>query len=93
MLTIDKQISQSISKTEEDWKFKRNERLANLKERYNDDDLVLFLGAGTSIDAKIATWDELISDLLVTLISNKLKEYNINLTELEKDLIIEQAKK
>lgn len=59
-----------------------------MKESYNKDDLVLFLGAGISRKAKIPNWEKLISDLFVYLISERLTYENIDLTKKDKELII-----
>ncbi|SFM04900.1 SIR2 family protein [Halanaerobium salsuginis] len=52
----------------------------------------MFLGAGISKDAKIPTWDNLVSDLLVSLMSNKLSDYEINLTENQEKFIVQNLK-
>ena len=70
----------------------QNTFINSLHESYEDDDIVLFLGAGVSKDAKIATWDELISELFVTLIDKKMQEEKINISELERDTIIKSIK-
>jgi hypothetical protein len=77
---------------DEKWKSKRTEHLHNLKKQFDNDNLVLFLGAGTSLDAGIPSWDSLMSNLMVTLL-NKISnsedesENHINLTQDEKDFL------
>lgn len=84
---------QSIGNSSEEWKKIREERMRNLKLQYDQDNLVLFLGAGASIDAQIATWDQLISNLLVTLVSKKLDKFDVKLTDAEKAFIANDLKK
>lgn len=91
-LTFDTTIFEKLNEDDNNWLTERNEHIINLRKNYYDDELVLFLGAGISKDAKISTWDQLVSDLLVSLVSKKLENYNINLTDIEKDLIISQMK-
>ncbi|MFK4300582.1 hypothetical protein ABH892_000681 [Paenibacillus sp. RC254] len=91
-LLIDTKISESVKKNNDDWKRKQRTSIEQLKKAYDDDDLVLFLGAGVSMDAKIPSWDNLVSDLLVNLIGNKLGEYDINLSELERNFIVKNLK-
>lgn len=77
---------------DEKWKSRRVEHLQNLKKQFDNDNLVLFLGAGTSLDAGIPSWDSLMSNLMVSLL-NKLSnsedesENHINLTQNEKDFL------
>ncbi len=70
----------------------REKHIDSLRKCFFGDELVLFLGAGVSRDAKIPMWDNLVSDLLVSLLSNKLGEFNINLSEYERDFIIQKLK-
>jgi len=64
----------STVETEDDKNALQRSRLASLKNKYNDEDVVLFLGAGISIDANVPLWDELINNLLFAMINDKLKE-------------------
>ena len=57
---------------------KRSRMLARLGEEYRKDRLVLFVGAGTSKDAGVVGWDELISELSVTYIDRELKKSHIS---------------
>ncbi|WP_405143649.1 SIR2 family protein [Paenibacillus sp. FSL H7-0942] len=91
-LLINTKISTSIKESTSDWKSKQRTSIEQLKKAYTDDDLVLFLGAGVSIDTKIASWDNLVNDLLVNLIGSKLSEHNVNLSEAEKAFIVEKLK-
>lgn len=74
-----------------------SEHLKKLKNCFNNDGLALFLGAGTSIKAKIPKWDNLISNLMVSLVDNLIEknkgsELELELSILEKDLLIESIK-
>lgn len=91
-LLIETKISESVKKSKDDWKIKQRTSLEQLRKAYEADDLVLFLGAGVSMDAKIPSWDNLVTDLLVNLIGNKLSDYDINLSELEKNFIVTNLK-
>lgn len=63
---------------------KRVRYISEIEEKYRQDDIVLFLGAGASMDAKIATWDNLISELFVALVDHQLDLKGIKLDEAEK---------
>lgn len=69
---------------------KRHVFVRKLQDKYDDDDLVLFLGAGASVDAGIATWDNLISNLFVTLIDKRLHEKEIEIEQELKPELVEQ---
>lgn len=92
-LFFNNKIFNSIKKNEDEWKIKRKELIDNLKNSYRKDDLVLFLGAGISRDAKIPTWDKLVSDLFVSLLTKKLGVFDIKLSNEEKKIIIDNLKK
>lgn len=88
-LLLNNQLYESINY---DSFYNIDNHLSNLKKCFFNDELVLFLGAGISIDAKIPTWDNLVSDLLVSLLSNKLKEFKVELSKTERDFIINNLK-
>ena len=69
---------------------KRKKYLEQLKSEYENDNIVLFLGAGASSDAKIATWDTLISKLFVLLIDKRLNAKQIQIEEDDKKKISEK---
>ncbi len=65
----------------------RSALLALLKKKYENEELVLFLGAGVSIDAGIPLWKDLINSLLSEMIIKRTKDventtFAENLTEL-----------
>ncbi|MCR8982976.1 SIR2 family protein [Brevibacillus laterosporus] len=91
-LVLNNQVFEGINNEPYYSDSQRDKHIDNLRKCFFDDELVLFLGAGVSRDAKIPMWDNLVSDLLVSLLSNKLKEFNINLSENERDYIIEKLK-
>lgn len=69
---------------------KRIEYISQLNDEYKNDNIVLFLGAGVSKDAKIATWDALISELFVALIDKQLNENGIEIDiEVRKNIVKE----
>lgn len=81
-------INDSISLRSESYIEKRKKHIDKLKREYENDNIVLFLGAGASKDANIATWDNLISELFVTLIDKQLKNHHIQIDDAEKEKII-----
>lgn len=72
-------INNSISLTNKAYIDKRERYIEQLHIEYENDNIVLFLGAGASRDAKIATWDNLISELFVALIDRQLKTNHIQI--------------
>lgn len=83
-------INSSISPNKESYIEKRKKYIEQLKSEYENDNIVLFLGAGASKDAKIATWDNLISELFVTLIDKQLNKNHIQIEKNEKNKIIKE---
>lgn len=71
----------------------RNMYINQLNTEYNNDNIVLFLGAGVSFDAKIPTWDEIISKLFVSFIDNKLKDNNIEMHKEDRKKIVGEIMK
>jgi len=91
-LVLNSQLLNSISNQSDN----RDKYITKLKRCFHADELVLFLGAGVSQDAKIPMWDDLVTDLLVSLLSEKLEDlgkYNVKLSMTERDYIIEKLKK
>lgn len=70
-----------------------HEHIIELSQKYKQDELVLFLGAGISKNAGIATWDTLVYELLVSLISKYMESSNITLTADEQKIIVDSIKK
>ena len=64
--------------TEKDKKEVQESVLARLKQKYANEEVVLFLGAGVSMDAGLPSWDTLVQRLLTKMISNKLESSKIN---------------
>lgn len=91
-MMFNKLVKSSIEDNK-NWKRNRDDQLHHLKQSYENDDLVLFLGAGTTVDANIASWETLIWELLVSLLSRKMEQNNIVLSEKEEKYIIETIKK
>ena len=81
-------ISQGMNRDSKDYENEKQAYIEQLKEEYHDDNLVLFLGAGVSRDAKISTWDALISELFVALINQEMNKEGIVLSESDKKQII-----
>lgn len=68
---------------------RRDKFIKELHEEYINDNLVLFLGAGASKEAEIATWDKLITELFVALINKELQKQKIKISEDECNKIID----
>lgn len=88
-----KQLFKSgLNSSRDEWKVKRDEHLSNLKKCFNDDNVVLFLGAGVSLEAGIPTWHNLMSNLMVSLINTVIKddifEGHVELSDIEKAALI-----
>lgn len=83
-------INSGISPNKESYIEKRKKHIEQLKSEYENDNIVLFLGAGASKDAKIATWNNLISELFVTLIDKQLSKNHIQIEKYEKYKIISE---
>lgn len=83
-------VIKGISKKRHTYIEKRTRYISEIEEKYRQDDIVLFLGAGASLDAKIATWDTLISELFVTLVNRQLDINGIKLEEAQRIRITEE---
>jgi len=67
-------------------------QINKIRSSYKQDDLVLFLGAGVSIEAGLPTWDGLLSKLLIAIIENKT-EIDTSLNDDQKEKLAENLKK
>ncbi|MBP2659953.1 MAG: hypothetical protein H6Q69_2985 [Firmicutes bacterium] len=83
-------ISQGIKRNTSTYIDKRKTYIQQLNSEYNRDNIVLFLGAGTSQDAKIATWGTLISELFVALIDKELNKNGIKIDKNDKKKIVKE---
>lgn len=70
---------------------KRKKYVEQLHTQYENDNIVLFLGAGASNEAKIATWDTLISELFVALIDKQLSANHIQIDKKDKKKIVKEV--
>ncbi|MCB6584891.1 SIR2 family protein [Streptococcus gordonii] len=86
-------VNQALKTSSDDVLRKKEEHLKKLKIEYDKDNIVLFLGAGASYDAKIATWDTLITDLLIELIDKELAENDIQMENQYKKIIATELSK
>lgn len=71
---IQNKVQAAIEETTDDWITQRDIHIQKLSSNFIEDNVVLFTGAGMSYDAKIPTWNELISDMFLSLIENNLNE-------------------
>jgi hypothetical protein len=74
-LYIKDTISKNIS--DEDRISIKHNHISALQEEYKKDNLVLCIGAGVSMSAKLPSWNKLISDLFVSLISQQLSSIGV----------------
>jgi len=56
----------------DDWTKERDVRLEKLKQAYKNDEIVLMVGAGASKDAGVPDWSELLKDLNLSIIDQKI---------------------
>lgn len=86
----DKALKNIVNKSLEfrDWKKEREKLIERLSEALKKDDLTLFLGAGVSASAGLPNWSNLLSQLLVSLISNNLPD-DIEVIDTQKATIAE----
>lgn len=89
-LLLNDTVKIGLCKDNDKFDQKRNEYIRQLSQEYRRENIVLFLGAGASFDAGIPKWDNLISELFVTLIEEKLRENNINISSDKKDKILKK---
>lgn len=84
-------INTGINRHKNEYLEKRKQYIERLHNQYESDNMVLFLGAGASKEANIATWDKLISELFVTLIDKQLQTNNIKITAEDKEKIVNEV--
>lgn len=83
-------INDGILRSNSTYLEKRKKYEEQLHVQYENDNIVLFLGAGASNEAKIATWDTLISELFVALIDKQLIANHIQIEEKDKEKITKE---
>lgn len=59
----------SNKNNDQNWEDERSKRIEQLKLKYKDGNFSLLLGAGVSCDAKLPSWEQLISSLLIKYFS------------------------
>ena len=88
---INETVSNSLKRLPDEWKEKRDEYISLLKQSYKNEGLVLFLGSGVSKKSGIPVWNDLVYDLFLALIRDKLGN-RIEFIEYEEKFIIEKLK-
>lgn len=86
-LLLQETVRRGIEHQKTDRENKQRKYIEHLKNAYENNDVVLFLGAGVSKDAKIATWDELVSKLFITLLNKEIAKHNHQLTSKQQEQI------
>ncbi len=81
---LDYQINKSNITTNIDRLEEHNNKIKDLKKTYDTKNIVLFLGAGVSVDANIPLWDDVISELFMELMDEIVFENDIVLEDIEK---------
>lgn len=84
-------INNGIFRNNSTYLEKRKKYIEQLHIQYENDNIVLFLGAGASNDARIATWDTLISELFVALIDKQLRVNHIQIGTEDKKKIVKEV--
>lgn len=84
-------INDGISRNNSTYLEKRKRYVEQLHMQYENDNIVLFLGAGASNEAKIATWHTLISELFVALIDKQLIANHIQIEKKDKKKIVKEV--
>lgn len=84
-------INNGILRNNSTYLEKRKKYVEQLHTQYENDNIVLFLGAGASNEAKIATWDTLISELFVALIDKQLSANHIQIDKKDKKKIVKEV--
>ena len=84
-------ISRGIARDRDTYREKRKKYIEQLHDEYENDNIVLYLGAGASKDAKIATWQNLISELFVALIDKQLNANHIEMEKKDKKKIAKEV--
>lgn len=84
-------INDGISRNNSTYLEKRKRYVEQLHVQYENDNIVLFLGAGASNEAKIATWHTLISELFVALIDKQLIANHIQIEKKDKKKIVKEV--
>lgn len=69
---------------EEEQKKRKRNRIEQLRQAYQSENLVLCLGAGVSHDSGIPLWEELIDELLLQMIAYKTQGETLQKSELER---------
>lgn len=82
-------VTKSIESTPDQWRVKREKFIPQLKNSYLNNDLVLFIGAGVSEPAGIPCWNNLLTDLLISMIGQKLPRA-LNVTDDENKALAAQ---
>lgn len=80
---VESLVAKSVRSTNDDWKREREQQLQVLKSAHTKNDLMLYLGAGVSLDAGLPDWNRLLRRLLVSLIGGKLP-HELKISEEEK---------
>lgn len=75
------QTIENAKKSSDNWIQERDEKVEKLKKAYENDEIILMLGAGTSKDAGVPSWNELLKKLNLSIINQK---YLINSQQLKK---------
>lgn len=83
--TINQGIRNTILNTK-----KHDDHITKLAKDYKNDKIVLFLGAGVSKDAGVATWNTLVSKLFVALVDNELSKNGVNISDKSKSEIVKK---
>ena len=83
-------VASGIERQDAEYLQRRQKYIRNLQKEYKKDNIVLFLGAGVSAGAKVATWDTLINELFVELVDRMMAKQNIKISSSDKKRIVDE---
>lgn len=81
------QTIENAKNSSDDWMQERDDKLEKLRKAYENDEIILMLGAGTSRDAGVPSWSELLKKLNLSIINQKISD---KLTATEKNEIADE---
>ncbi len=74
MFLLDDTLNNSFTEENDSYNVRNSEYINRIKTEYANEKLVLFLGAGISVDAGIPSWNDLITELFVKMVEGKMNE-------------------
>lgn len=79
--------SQMYEASDAEWILNNQSVIEQMGPMYRTEGVVLFLGAGISIDAGLLSWNSLLTELRIDMIEDRLKHFDITITADEKKMM------